>query len=115
MCGLLSGVVASIVVVIVYFPSLVILVVGIIAEITQKKIVFTNKRILKQINSKKTVSIWYNHVERFDKVSFPDGTGILYYTVHKKVFGKDMKVVYKIVNITNVNEAYSIVTEDNTV
>ena len=113
--GVISGVLASIFFVVTYVPAFLIFLFTVIAEVTQKKITITNKRILKQTGPGRFISIWFKHVRRFDKVAFPDGTGILYYTVPKTIFGKQITNRYKIENITHVNEAFSIVTQDNTV
>lgn len=92
-----------------WLPIFIIYLASAVSEITQKKVTFTNKRIIKEIGLGRSVSIWYEHVQRFDKVSFPDGTGILYYTLSKKAFGRDLQIKYKVENIKEVNDAFSLV------
>ena len=85
------------------------MVVAIVSEATQKKVTLTTKRIIKEIGPGRVVSVWYEHVERFDKVSFPDGTGTLYYTLKRTAFGKELRIRYKLENIKEINDAFSLV------
>ena len=89
------------------FPVLLLLIAGIIAEMTQKNVTLTNMRIIKEIGLGRNVSIWYKHVHRFDKVSFPDNTGILFYTLPRTAFGKELLVCYRLENINEVDDAFT--------
>jgi len=107
----ISNVLTWIYVIVIWCPVVIYWLISVLAEFTQQKVVFTNKRIIKDIGFGRTVSIWFEHVIRFDKVHFPDESGILFYTLNKTAFGKEYQVRYKLENISSVNEVYDLVTD----
>merc|ERR1712137_316088 len=107
-CAIFSSTLAGAFILVFWVPAILISLVQCLAEATQTKVTVTNKRIIKAIGLGRVVSIWYEHVKRFDKVSFPDGTGVLFYTLHKSAFGKDLHITYKIENIMEVNDVFTI-------
>lgn len=107
--ALINGILAFIFLALFWFPVFIAFLISIVSEYLQKKVTFTNKRIIKEIGLGRSISIWYEHALRFDKVSFPDGTGVLYYTLQKSAFGRQLQIRYKVENIKEVNDAFSLV------